>query len=151
MLSMIQQLAQDREEVIRTCSVRCLAVLVTLISVPDKLPQLCDISLELLVDSSPSVSQLVQTILLPALAQWSSSLNKLQTDLLEKLLIQICRNPLVVLFSALEGLLPYLVMFIADSETVRNRMTESHPLAAKSKFCLCCVKAPPQTYNLNRQ
>lgn len=131
---MIQQLAQDREETIRCCSVRCLTILVTLISSTDKLPQLCDICFELLADPSTAVSQTVVIGLLPALAQWCSCLNRLETDLLDKLIGLISRSASLSLLGALDAILPFLVMYVAGSETVLKTLNEPHPTASKSIF-----------------
>lgn len=143
MLSMLQQmLLEDKDPIVRASVVRNLALLVTLMDDPDKYFQCEELALTALHDSSPIVIEVASSLLLPILAQWALSLKRLQTHLLPRIMSKV-KNHLKSGYSqqspnkdhidegrtvssirVLQHLLPHMVVFIADTETVRTYMEQ---------------------------
>ncbi|XP_076243392.1 RAB11-binding protein RELCH homolog [Calliopsis andreniformis] len=143
MLSMLQQmLLEDKDPIVRASVVRNLALLVTLMDDPDKYFQCEELALTALHDSSPIVVEVASSLLLPILAQWALSLKRLQTHLLPRIMSKV-KNHLksgysqqspnkdhidegrtVSSIGVLQYLLPHVIVFIADTDTVRTYIEE---------------------------
>ena len=141
MLSMLQQmLLEDKDPIVRASVVRSLALLVTLMDDPDKYFQCEELALTALNDTSPIVVDVASSLLLPILAQWALTLKRLQTHLLPRVISKV-KNHLksghsqqspnkdhidegrtVSSIGVLQYLLPHVIIFVADTDTVRTHM-----------------------------
>ncbi|KAK6634218.1 hypothetical protein RUM44_004826 [Polyplax serrata] len=138
-ISITQQLFQDREETIRKTSVHILTLLIALISQEEKYNQVLEICLQTLNDESVQVINVVNELLFPTLAQWSFSLNRVQSHLYGKLLSKIKKEKNLTCIKIVEILLPYLIMTVSSSERVLSITSTDHPVPAKrQEFCNLC-------------
>lgn len=131
-MSIVQQLLQDREEGIRKASVNTIALLIALMSDEEKYLQILDMCLQLLNDQSTQILDSLKHLLFPALAQWSFTLHRLESDLFSKLLLKLKKEKSLYIVNVIEILLPYLVMSVAGSEYLMKKASKNHPIPAKS-------------------
>ncbi|XP_071495307.1 RAB11-binding protein RELCH homolog [Diadema antillarum] len=85
-LSMLQQMLEDRAEEIRSSAVKSLGLVFSLIDDTDKYNQGLDLLLKALGDSSDGVVNATQQVFLPAFAAWAQDLNRLETNLVSTVL-----------------------------------------------------------------
>lgn len=71
MLSMLQQLLEDREAVVREMAVKALALVIAYCDDVDKYSQCEDLAMSTLNDSSLKVVYCSTSILIPVLAEWA--------------------------------------------------------------------------------
>lgn len=124
---------QDREESVRKAAVNIVALLIALISDEDKYSQILDICLQMLNDESLEVLKALKYLLYPALAQWSFSLKRIQSDLFHKLLSKAKKDKSECVINVIEILLPYLIMTVADSKYLSQFTSKNHPSPTKSE------------------
>lgn len=140
-ISMLQQmLLDDKDSTVRVSVVRSLTLLVTLADDPDKYFQCEELAMAALDDISHNVSDMAATILLPTLAQWALSLNRLLTHLLarviSKLKVSLQHTPVnkdnnnngeraITLINVLKILLPHMIVCIVNNPTVKSMITEN--------------------------
>lgn len=79
MLSMLQQMLEDREEKVREMVVRALSFVVALCDDEDKYWQCEELAMRTLRDSSDAVVNISIQILFPVLAQWALSISMLNS------------------------------------------------------------------------
>ncbi|XP_030831289.1 RAB11-binding protein RELCH homolog isoform X1 [Strongylocentrotus purpuratus] len=85
-LSMLQQMLEDRAEEIRGSAVKSLGLVFSLIDDTDKYNQGLDLLLKALGDSSDSVVNATQQVFLSAFAGWAQDLDRLETNLISTVL-----------------------------------------------------------------
>ncbi|XP_063951492.1 RAB11-binding protein RELCH-like isoform X1 [Lytechinus pictus] len=85
-LSMLQQMLEDRAEEIRGSAVKSLGLVFSLIDDTDKYNQGLDLLLKALGDSSDSVVNATQQVFLSAFAAWAQDLDRLETNLISTVL-----------------------------------------------------------------
>lgn len=78
MLSMLQQLLEDREAVVREMAVKALALVIAYCDDTDKYNQCEELTMATLNDTSVKVVYCSTSILIPVLAEWSLEIGKLQ-------------------------------------------------------------------------
>lgn len=71
MLSMLQQLLEDRDPLVKEMAVKALALVIAYCDDTDKYPQCEELALCILGDSSNNVVNCNIRILLPVLAEWA--------------------------------------------------------------------------------
>ncbi|XP_057332305.1 RAB11-binding protein RELCH homolog [Microplitis mediator] len=159
-ISMLQQiLLDDKETVVRVAVIRSLALLVALTDDPDKYFQFEELTLTALDDESTQVFQVASNLLLPTLAQWALSLKRLLSHLMSRILSRLKNNfvkadklnskysqskdsrnddKIIRLIDTLKILLPHIIVFMADNETVKNLITEDTPSEVPKKILNLC-------------
>eukprot|EP00057_Strongylocentrotus_purpuratus_P021252 XP_011675726.1 PREDICTED: lisH domain and HEAT repeat-containing protein KIAA1468 homolog [Strongylocentrotus purpuratus] len=85
-LSMLQQMLEDRAEEIRGSAVKSLGLVFSLIDDTDKYNQGLDLLLKALGDNSDSVVNATQQVFLSAFAGWAQDLDRLETNLISTVL-----------------------------------------------------------------
>lgn len=78
MLSMLQQLLEDREAVVREMAVKALALVIAYCDDTDKYNQCEELTMATLNDTSVKVVYCSTSILIPVLAEWSLEIGKLE-------------------------------------------------------------------------
>ncbi|XP_011647983.1 lisH domain and HEAT repeat-containing protein KIAA1468 homolog isoform X2 [Pogonomyrmex barbatus] len=157
MLSMLQQmLLEDKDPVVRTSVVRSLALLIALMDDPDKYFQCEELALTALHDTSSIVVETASSVLLPVLAQWALSLKRLHLNLLPRIISKV-KNQLKPTHSQtspnkdyvdeekltpsigiLQCILPYTVLCVANTDTVRACIKDdTSPDLSKEFLALC--------------
>ncbi|KAJ8042040.1 hypothetical protein HOLleu_13006 [Holothuria leucospilota] len=84
-LSMLQQLLEDKVEEVKIAAVKSLGMVFSLIEDADKYNQGLDLLLKTLHNSSEAVSAAAREVFLPAFASWAQELNRLETSLVTAL------------------------------------------------------------------
>lgn len=78
---MLQQLLEDREEVVREAVIRALSLVMVLCEDSDKYLQCEEITLNILNDSSTNIVNLARQILIPVLGKWALSIGNFHLNL----------------------------------------------------------------------
>jgi hypothetical protein len=73
---MLQQLLDDREEIVRETVIRALSLVMALCEDPDKYFQCEELAFNILNDSSSNIINLTTQILFPVLGRWALSIGK---------------------------------------------------------------------------
>ena len=133
-LSIAQQLLEDRDENIRKVAIKILALLIALISGEDKYDQVSEMCFLVLNDESAEVIKIAKELLFPSLAQWSFSNKKILSGLLFKLLCKIKKEKNLNCMCIVENLLPFVVMTVASSEVLLSNPDKNECLNIDSKI-----------------
>ncbi|KAJ9580267.1 hypothetical protein L9F63_004080, partial [Diploptera punctata] len=157
MLSMLQQMLEDKDDSVRDAVVRSLALIVTFMDDKDKYFQCQELSMATLDDMSPNVVGSSIRILIPVLAKWALDLGRLQSHLLSQLLQRLktlikkaspAESPVSLshrkntnneqkaawLVTVLQTLVPYIVMSVAAVDTIINRISSNTPIVERQEF-----------------
>ncbi|XP_072747447.1 RAB11-binding protein RELCH homolog isoform X2 [Anoplolepis gracilipes] len=157
MLSMLQQmLLEDKDPVVRISVVKTLALLIALMDDPDKYFQCEELALTAFHDTSSIVVETASSVLLPVLAQWALSLKRLHVNLLPRIISKvknqlkpthsqtspnkdyIDEEKLVPSIGILQCILPYTVLCVADTNTVRACIEDGTSPDLSEEFLLLC-------------
>ncbi|XP_017781128.1 PREDICTED: lisH domain and HEAT repeat-containing protein KIAA1468 homolog isoform X1 [Nicrophorus vespilloides] len=139
MLSMLQQMMDDREEIVRKEVVCVLALVVAFCDDLDKYSQCEDLAFATLKDTSCNVIDSSIKILFPVLAKWALDIGRLKSDLIKNLLhklnntLKMLKNEspskaipspemALKLIQVINELLPFILMFVTDNEIVLDRV-----------------------------
>lgn len=133
-LSIAQQLLEDRDENIRKVAIKIVALLIALISGEDKYDQVSEMCFSVLNDESAEVIKIAKELLFPSLAQWSFSNKKILSGLLFKLLCKIKKEKNLNCMCIVENLLPFVVMTVASSEALLWNPDKNECLNIDSKI-----------------
>ncbi|XP_050316414.1 RAB11-binding protein RELCH homolog [Anthonomus grandis grandis] len=153
-LSMLQQMLEDKEEIVRQQIIKASALLFCYCCDPDKYPQCETIAFSSLKDYSNAVTHLSIQVLFPVLAKWALNDGLLCTSLLKKLLHQL--NQLVKnieshakigqemdqlhrILSVIDNLLPYLLTNIAYHDNVISNIEKDVIIPIRSDFKNLCT------------
>ncbi|XP_012535245.1 RAB11-binding protein RELCH homolog isoform X2 [Monomorium pharaonis] len=154
MLSMLQQmLLEDKDPVVRISVVRSLALLIALMDDPDKYFQCEELVLTALHDTSSIVFETASSVLLPVLAQWALSLRRLHLNLLPRIISKVKNQlkpqmlpnkdyvdeeKLTPSISILECILPYTILCVANTDTVRASIKDDTSADLSEEFLALC-------------
>lgn len=139
MLSMLQQMLDDKEESVREEVIKVLALLVGFCEDVDKYNQCEELAFNTLKDSSEKVAKMAVELLFPIVAKWSFDIGRLRSELIKNLLQRIndaLKNmkdespnkhklfPDVILrvIGVLNTLLPFLLISVANNSVVLDRI-----------------------------
>lgn len=89
LLSMLQQMLQDKSEVVREAVVKSLTTVFLFIVNEDKFTQGCELLSSLMMDESEHVLKAATNIFLPVLASWAIELDKLENGLTSMMVGQL--------------------------------------------------------------
>ncbi|XP_015186893.1 PREDICTED: lisH domain and HEAT repeat-containing protein KIAA1468 homolog isoform X1 [Polistes dominula] len=170
--SMLQQmLLDDKDPSVRASVVKCLALLVTLMDIPDKYFQCEELAFTALNDSSSIVVNTTTSIFLPVLAQWALSLKRFRSHLLPRLILKvknrikpinsqnspvkdnIDEERIESLIGALQYLLPHTIVCVADTDIVKSFIEPSISIELPAEFlsiCKCNIINPKLFYDNER-
>ncbi|XP_077503426.1 RAB11-binding protein RELCH homolog isoform X2 [Amblyomma americanum] len=115
LLSMLQQmLKEEKEDMVRECAARSLAVLLVYVDDQDKFSQAVDLALLVVADARASMAEVAQTVLLPSVAAWALEIGRLEDTLLSTLM------------KLLEDHIRALALRSADGSTALSQSEEQH-------------------------
>ncbi|KAH1011537.1 hypothetical protein HUJ04_000886 [Dendroctonus ponderosae] len=148
-LSMLQQMLEDKEEIVRDQIIKAFALLLCYCKEPDKYSQCEQIALNTLNDVSHSVVHLSSNILFPVLARWAQHEGCLNTSLLKKLLHRLNSHVKNIesqtkasqdidqiqrVLSVLDNLLPFLLTLVIYNEHVISNIEKDVVIPTRSDF-----------------
>ncbi|CAH2002758.1 unnamed protein product [Acanthoscelides obtectus] len=161
-LSMLQQMLEDKEEVVREVVIRALAVLMTFCNDDDKYFQCEQLAVNTLNDSSNSVVNTSMQILFPVLGKWALEKGHLSSSLMKKLLnklnyyIKDTESPTKVnqssdkilrIINVIENLLPFLLMSVATHENIMSNIEKDMAMELRPDFKnLCTYLTNPEIF-----
>nr|CAI5819958.1 unnamed protein product [Callosobruchus analis] len=153
-LSMLQQMLEDKEEVVRGVVIRALAVLMSYCKDDDKYLQCEQLAINTLNDSSNSVVNTSSQILFPVLGKWALEKGHLSSSLIKKLLnklnyyIKDTESPTKVnqssdkilrIINVIENLLPFLLTSIATHDNITSNIEKDMAMELRADLKNLCT------------
>lgn len=153
-LSMLQQMLEDKEDVVREQVVKALALLFSMCEDGDKYSQCEQIALNTLNDSSNDVVNLSTQILYPVLAKWALQIGHLNSSLFKKLLhklndhikgtesqTRVTPGPDKIhkILAVIDSLLPFLLISVAYHDNVISNIEKDMTIEIRSDFHKLCT------------
>ncbi|KAK5642547.1 hypothetical protein RI129_008714 [Pyrocoelia pectoralis] len=146
MLSMLQQMLEDRDEIIREMVVRALAMLVAFCDDSDKYWQCEELAIRTLEDSSDIVVNVSAQVLFPVLAQWALTLDRLQTDLIKQLLYKLNKYLkdeasecyAVHLVNVIDNLLPFVLVYVCSYHKILDNIEKDMAIEIRPEVLKLC-------------
>lgn len=155
LLSMVQQLMEDRSALVRDSVVQSLAIIIALCSDVDKYTQCEQLTFAALTDDSVTVVNHITDILFPVLAKWALDNGLFASHLIKKLLQYLSdslRNPKeeshndsdeashvpLRYIKVLSKLLPFVVMYVAANDRVLEGITGNKSITIRPELLMLC-------------
>lgn len=153
-LSMLQQMLEDKEDPVREQIVKALALLFSTCDDKDKYNQCEQIALNTLNDSSNSIINLSTQILFPVLARWALKIGILNSSLLKNLLhllnnyikntesqtkLSQATEKVHRVVCVIDNLLPFLLISVAFNEHVISNIEKDISVELRSDFVKLCT------------
>ncbi|KAI4469951.1 rab11-binding protein relch [Holotrichia oblita] len=155
-LSMLQQMLEDREETVRNMVVHALALVVVLCVDKDKYNQCEELAFSILKDSSPIVATSDTQVLFPVLAKWALELDYFKTHLLKNLLYKLndylkiikqespsrssgYSDLVVKLLAVLDHLLPHIFVYVINVSNVIDRIDKDAKIEIRQDLLNLCT------------
>jgi len=127
LLSILQQLSQDKSHIVRQAVSRNMGILVSYFEGNEKYSQVEDMLFELLNDSEDTVRLTTQRVLLPIFVDWADEFDLLETKLLTKFLSEIEATlaasddqRLIILFNSFQSIIPRIRESILFGCSIEN-------------------------------
>ncbi|XP_022908904.2 RAB11-binding protein RELCH homolog [Onthophagus taurus] len=155
LLSMLQQMLDDREDAVRSVVVRALSLVVALCDDKDKYVQCEDLALTILKDPSKIVVESCVEILFPVLARWALNIDFLTSHLIKSLLQKLnyylkgskTESPtktiypelVIKIMNVLNRLLPFILMYVANKPYVLERIEKDMAIEIRPDFLNICT------------
>uniref|UniRef100_A0A1Y1KW97 Uncharacterized protein n=1 Tax=Photinus pyralis TaxID=7054 RepID=A0A1Y1KW97_PHOPY len=147
MLSMLQQMLEDRDDIVREMVVRALAMVVGFCDDGDKYWQCEELAIRTLEDSSDVVVNVSVQVLFPVLAQWALALDRLQTDLIKQLLYKLNKYLkdetsecyAVHLVNAIDNLLPFVLVHVCSYHKILDNIEKDMAIEIKPDVLKLCT------------
>ncbi|KAL1489480.1 hypothetical protein ABEB36_014368 [Hypothenemus hampei] len=153
-LSMLQQMLEDKEETVREQIVKALALLICQCTDSDKYIQCEQLALNSLKDSSNLVFNISAQILMPVLAKWALQTGHLSSSLLKNLLHKLNNHVknlesqskvievdgIHKVLTVIDNLLPFLVILVVCNETIISNIEKDVVVPLRSDFSNICTR-----------
>ncbi|KAK4876752.1 hypothetical protein RN001_009258 [Aquatica leii] len=147
MLSMLQQMLEDREEAIREMVVRALAFIAAFCDDADKYWQCEELAMRTLQDTSDSVVNIGVRVLFPVLAQWALSLDRLQTDLIKLLLYKLNKHlkdegsefQAIHLVNVIDTLFPFILLYVCSYHKILDNIEKGMTIEIRPDILKLCT------------
>jgi hypothetical protein len=148
-LSMLQQLLDDREEIVRETVIRALSLVMALCEDPDKYFQCEELAFNILNDSSSNIINLTTQILFPVLGRWALSIGRLRSHLLKQVLHKLndhlkdvetnrMSDKILCITDVLENLMPFLLMSVVTQEDILLNIEKDMAIKMRSELLELC-------------
>ncbi|CAH0546958.1 unnamed protein product [Brassicogethes aeneus] len=152
-LSMLQQMLEDKEEAVRETVLKALSLLFSICEDTDKYSQCEQLALGTLNDSSSIIVNLSTQLLFPVLGKWAFKEGYLSSSLLKQLLhkfniylkgtdspskISQASDKILRILNVLENLLPFLLMSIALKKHILSNIEKGIAIEIRSDFLKLC-------------
>ncbi|XP_049819532.1 RAB11-binding protein RELCH homolog isoform X2 [Aethina tumida] len=153
-LSMLQQMLDDKEEAVRETVIKALSLLFSLCEDSDKYTQCEQLALSTLNDPSSIIVNLSTQILFPVLGKWAFREGLLSSSLLKHLLhkfnvylkgtesptkVSQSSDKILRIVNVLENLLPFLLMSIALKDSILSNIEKGMALEMRPDFAKLCT------------
>ncbi|VEN57159.1 unnamed protein product [Callosobruchus maculatus] len=130
-LSMLQQMLEDKEEVVRGVVIRALAVLMTFCKDDDKYFQCEQLAINTLSDSSHLSSSLIKKLL--------NKLNYYIKDTESPTKVNQSSDKILRIINVIENLLPFLLMSIATHDNITSNIEKDMVMELRADFKNLCT------------
>ncbi|EFA00181.1 RAB11-binding protein RELCH homolog [Tribolium castaneum] len=148
-LSMLQQLLEDREDLVREAVIRALSLVMVLCEDSDKYLQCEEITLNILNDPSASIVNLAIQILIPVLGKWALSIGRLKSHLIKYLLHKLSdysrdfesskqSNKILCIIEVLEALMPFVLISVVLHEQVVSNIEKDMTIDLRADLNKLC-------------
>ncbi|KAF5306430.1 hypothetical protein FQR65_LT07342 [Abscondita terminalis] len=146
MLSMLQQMLEDREESVREVVVRAMAFIVAFCDDADKYWQCEELAIRTLQDTSDAVVSISAKVLFPVLAQWALSLERLQSDLIKQLLYKLNKHlkdegsetQAVHLVNVIDNLFPFILLYVCSYHKILDHIEKDMTIEIRPDVLTLC-------------
>ncbi|KAF5303993.1 hypothetical protein FQA39_LY01778 [Lamprigera yunnana] len=147
MLSMLQQMLEDREETVREIVIRALAFIVAFCDDVDKYWQCEELAIRTLQDTSDAAVNISIQVLFPVLAQWAVTLDRLQSDLIKQLLYHLNKHlknegsesQAVHLINVIDNLFPFIVLYVASHQKILDNIEKHMTIEIRPDILKLCT------------
>ncbi|XP_076264934.1 RAB11-binding protein RELCH homolog [Rhynchophorus ferrugineus] len=152
-LSMLQEMLDDKEDLVRERILKALALLFSMCDDHDKYTQCEEIALNTLNDSSNSFIHLSMQVLFPVLARWALQTDLLTTSLLKKLLHMLnglikfpgsqTKNQITEkihnVIAVIDNLLIFLLISAVSNENILSNIEKDMTMDIRPDFLKLCT------------
>ncbi|CAH1180510.1 unnamed protein product [Phaedon cochleariae] len=152
-LSIIQQMLDDKDDVVRETVIKAFSILTVLCCDKDKYIQCEQLAVSTLNDSSNSLVNLSAQILFPVLGKWALQEGLLCNSLFKKLLNILNNNvksfdslkvsqfsdKILRIINIVENLLPFLLMSVARHQNILTNIEKDVSMELRSDFKNVCT------------
>ncbi|XP_025831979.1 lisH domain and HEAT repeat-containing protein KIAA1468 homolog [Agrilus planipennis] len=151
-LSMIQQMLEDREDGVREVALQTLALVIAHCNDPDKYYQCEQLTLATLNDANVIIFNKSIQYLFPSLAQWATDLGKLESSLIKQILHKLNKHIKdstseseditdlsMRLISVLDHLLPFILVEIVNRSDLAENSDKNMTMEMRSELTKLCT------------